>query len=291
MKKGKYKFISLLIILSVLIIVIVLLIKFLPRHVDITIPQNAEQNGYNNYIYCGDVAYVNDSMYYVDNRPLIGGVRKIKDNQDVYLCKSGKLYGFGSRLYLINKAINDLYTIEQIDLESGSLSLIAKDVYRFKLRENDVLYSIYKKNKRNVDVEVVYSSPVAGGMPTETKLSPASLDVREPNSPKWLSHYNIPFKEGKQTWYGTFQTTAYQYNKIGEDEYVSGINVEVYLIPLNWYFISHEQSSECVGLWKLMDGYSVKRVGEHAVEHFALFNTEYAYYVRNGRLCAEDILE
>ena len=85
-----------------------------------------QQNGFNNFSYCGDIAYVEDAFYYVDNRPFVGGTRKVKDGVDTYLCKQGRLYGY--KEYEYKRENEKVYQLSIKNGTSQSTSLQANEL-------------------------------------------------------------------------------------------------------------------------------------------------------------------
>lgn len=265
--------------------------KFVSRKSDIVEMDDMQQNGFNNFSYCGDIAYVEDAFYYVDNRPFVGGTRKVKDGVDTYLCKQGRLYGYKEYLFLITETNNKLYKIESVNTDTGSLVMMINNVNRFIIEDDLIMYSVFEENEYKRANEKVYQLSIKNGTSQSTSLQANELPPHDVSVPMWTYNYDIPRLEDDMSNPSIATSSVFMYNKIGDKEYISSVEVVAARESIKlWDHLSKNQNKKYVGIWKLDNK---KRCAYHVstetVVQFALFNDQAVYYVRDGRLCVAEL--
>lgn len=118
--------------------------KYLNRPVNISLPNNGVVNGYSNYSNGGQIAFLNSTIYYIDQSILGGGVRKITENTDKYICrKMDKLYAYKQKLFCIKSG--NVYC-----LHDNKLTVILNDIQDFAIANDSIYFSKFGNN--NLDL-------------------------------------------------------------------------------------------------------------------------------------------
>lgn len=140
-KRMVYYWSSFGVLFIIFIFSIIAILKYTPRKINILDLKGMEQNGYNNFMADGTIAYAEEKLFYIDDKFIIGGLRQVSEGRDTYICKSPeKVYAYKDKLFCFYHIQDNRYRIKCIDTKTGIESDILSDVRYFAVAHDKIYY-------------------------------------------------------------------------------------------------------------------------------------------------------